>query len=200
MARALRGSKGISPMVSYVLAILIAVIVLSGVALLVNGFYKTILEDEARRELTQVAAQTSSKITEIYSIAKASKASPSNSTAILLADLGVNLPDRVAGKRYQVTLVSANQISSYVSNVTLSGQNVTAVSYPGVAKIVAETTEEPFVLVEHDVPSLDVEIQGRSDVLSNSTLRYYRYNPNGTVVDTILFGDYSLVAQVVSVS
>lgn len=200
MAPAERGAKGISPMVSYVLAILIAVIVLSGVALLVNGFYRTILEDEARRELTQINAQVSSKVTEIYSIAKASKASPSNSTAILLADLRINLPAKVAGKKYQITFVSANQIANYVSNVTLSGQNVSTINYPGTAKIVAETTEEPLVLIESDVPSLGVDIQGRTDNPTNTTLRYYRYNPNGTVIDTILMGDYSLVGQVTTVS
>ncbi len=200
MAPAERGAKGISPMVSYVLAILIAVIVLSGVALLVNGFYRTILEDEARRELTQINAQVSSKVTEIYSITKASKASPSNSTAILLADLRINLPAKVAGKKYQITFVSANQIANYVSNVTLSGQNVSTINYPGTAKIVAETTEEPLVLIESDVPSLGVDIQGRTDNPTNTTLRYYRYNPNGTVIDTILMGDYSLVGQVTTVS
>jgi hypothetical protein len=38
------------------------------------------------------------------------------------------------------------------------------------------------------------------DAPANATLRYYRYNPNGTVIDTILLGDYTLIGQVTAVT
>lgn len=194
------GMKGVSPLISYVLAVLLAVLVISAVAVLVTGFYNTIIQDEVRRELTQVAAQASSKITEIYSISKVSKASPANSSAILIGDLQLNLPAKVASRSYQLTLLSSNQVASILANLTVNGQNVSSTSTPQTGKIVAETTEDPFVSVEYDVPSIDVDMQGRSDSPTNATLRYYRYNPNGTVIDTVLIGDYTLLGQVATVS
>lgn len=194
------GAKGISPLAGYVFAILLAVIVIAGVSALAYSFYRTLLEDEVKRELTQAAAQASSKITEIYSLSKASKASPQNSTAILLADANLNLPATVASKKYQLTLLSANQVASLILNVTVNNQNASTTKLPQTGKIVAETTEDPFVKIDYEIPSIDVDLQGRSDSPTNATLRYYRYNPNGTVIDTILLGDYTLVGQVTIIS
>jgi len=192
--------KGVSPLVSYVLAVLLATVVVTAVVLLVNAFYSIIIQDEIRRELTQVAAQTSSKITEIYSISKVSKASPANSTAVLLAESELNLPSQVVSRNYKVTLLSATQVTSILINLTVSGQNTTSASESQTGKVVAETTEDPIISVEYDVPSIDVDIQGRSENPSNTTLRYYRYNPNGTITDAILIGGYTLVGQVTVVS
>lgn len=193
-------AKGVSPFVGYVLAILLAVIVITGVSALVYSFYRTIIEDEIKRELTQAAAQTSSKITEIYSLSKVSKASPENSSAILLAEAKLNLPTQVASKNYQITLLSANQVINLISTITVNSENTSVVKTPQTGRIVAKTTEDPFLEIEYEIPSIDVDLQGRSDSPANATLRYYRYNPNGTIIDTILLGDLTLLGQVTSVS
>lgn len=190
--------KGASPIVSYVLAILLAVIVISGVAALLGAFYDLIIKDEIRRELTQVVGQTSSKVTEIYSISKASRASPANGTSILLAESQLNLPDQVALRGYRLTLLSASQVASLISNVTIDGENASTTDFPPTGKIVAETIQEPIVEVEYDVPSIDVDMQGWTIDPRNATLRYYRYNPNGTVTDAIVLGESSLIGQIVS--
>lgn len=192
--------KGLSPLLSYVFAVLLAVIVIAGVSVLAYNFYRTLLQDEIKRELTQSAAQTSAKITEIYSISKQSKASPANSTGILLASNQLNLPDKVSTRSYAITLLSANQVASQITNATLDGLNTSLIKTPQTGKIIAQTTEDPFVTVEYDIPSIDVDVQGKSLNPRNATLRYYRYNPNGTVIDSILMGDYSLLGQVSVVS
>jgi hypothetical protein len=192
--------KGVAPMVSYVLAVLVAVVVISGVAVLLNNFYTLLLEDEIKRELTQVSAQTSSKVTEIYSIAKASRSSPGNQSSVLLAESKLNLPDRVALREYKITLLSASQVASLLSNVTLNGGNVSTESTVQVGRIIAETTQDPAVSVEYDVPSIDVDLQGRTLDPQNATMRYYRYNPNGTITDVIVLGDSSLIGQIASMS
>jgi len=192
--------KGVAPLVSYVLAILVAVVVMSGVAVLLNDFYALIIEDEIKRELTQISAQTSSKVTEIYSIAKASRSSPGNQSSVLLAETRLNLPDRVALREYRVVLLSASQVASLLSNVTINGQNVSTDSTSQVGRIVAQTTQDPIVTVEYDVPSIDVDLQGRTTDPRNATMRYYRYNPNGTVVDAIVLGDSTLIGQIASLS
>ena len=192
--------KGVVPLISYVLAVLVAVIVISGVAFLLDDFYSLLIEDEIKRELTQVSAQASYKVTEIYSIAKASRSSPGNQSSILLAEAKLNLPDRVALHEYKITLLSANQVASMLSNVTLNGQNVSTDNAAQVGKIIAETTQDPVVSVEYDLPSVDVDLQGRTIDPKNATMRYYRYNPNGTVTDVIVLGDSSLIGQIASLS
>lgn len=192
--------KGISPLVSYVLAVLLAIVVIAGTTLLAYNIYDTILKDQIRRDLTQVAAQTAQKVTDLYTFAKASKSSPPNSTAVLLADSELNLPGEVADRDYRLVLVSANQVSTLVSNITLNDGNVTNQKSPQTAKIIAGTTEDPFVEIEYDLPLIDIDVQGRTGEPTNATLRYYRYNPNGTVLDTVVLGDAALLVQVTVVS
>lgn len=192
--------KGISPLVSYVLAVLLAIVVIAGTTLLAYNIYDTILKDQIRRDLTQVAAQTAQKVTDLYTFAKASKSSPPNSTAVLLADSELNLPGEVADRDYRLVLVSANQVSTLVSNITLNDGNVTNQKSPQTAKIIAGTTEDPFVEIEYDLPLIDIDVQGRTGEPANATLRYYRYNPNGTVLDTVVLGDAALLVQVTVVS
>lgn len=194
------GTKGISPLVGFVLAILLAVIVVAAVSALVYSFYTTVSQDEIKRELTQAAAQTTSKITELYSLSKQSKATPPNSTGILIASIRLNLPDKVASKGYSVAILSANEVTTLLSNVSFNNQSANLTKTSQTGKVVAQTTEEPAVTVEYDVPSIDVDMQGKSTNPLNATLRYYRYNPNGTLLDTILLGDYTLLGQVTAVS
>lgn len=194
------GKKGISQLISYVFAILLAVIIVAAIAFLAYAFYGTIIKDEAKRELTQVANQVSSKITDTYSLAKASKASPANSTALILADVALNLPEEVAARNYKVTLVTPNEILSFVTNASLNGQNITFTRASQTGKVIAQTTEDPFVTVEFDLPNLEAELQGSTTNPRNATLRYYRYNPNGTIVDALVLGEETLLAQVTVVN
>jgi FlaG/FlaF family flagellin (archaellin) len=190
--------KGASPIISYVLAILLAIIVIAGVASMLGGFYDLIIKDEIRRELTQVVGQTSSKITEIYSISKSSKASPANGTSILLAEMQLNIPDQVSLRNYRLTLLSASQVSSLIYNVTIDGGNTSTTGFPPTGKILAETTQDPTVKVDYDLPSIDVDVQGWTTDPGNATLKYYRYNVNGTVADAIVLGNPSLIVHVLS--
>ena len=196
----MRNLKGISPLISYAFAMLLAIVIVTGVAVLIYNFYQLVLQDQIKRDLTQVAAQTSSKITEIYAISKGSKTSPSNSTAILMSEAALNLPQKVADRGYKLTLLSASQVSILLENVSVEGQNMTTQNLPENGKIVAETTEDPIIEVQYDLPSIDVDLQGSSGEPSNATLRYYRYNPNGTVTDAIVLGDYALLGQVTVLS
>lgn len=192
--------KGSSPLIGHGLSVLLAVVVISGVSILMFNFFNTLQQDQIKRDLTQVAAQVSSEITDLHSIAQSSKVSPSTSSAVLVADSSLKLPEKVAGKSYRVTLVSAGQISVFIDNVTLDGGETESENMPENGKILVSTTEEPRIEVVYDVPSIDADMQGTSGNPSNVTMRYYRYNPNGTILDAILLGDQALIAQVTSVS
>jgi hypothetical protein len=69
-----------------------------------------------------------------------------------------------------------------------------------VGRIIAETTQDPIVSVEYDVPSIDADLQGRTLDPQNATMRYYRYNPNGTITDVIVLGESSLIGQITALS
>lgn len=191
--------KGISSIIGYTLALLISVIVVSGVAVLVLNIQNQVVEDQVRRDLGQVASQTSEQITELYTLTRFSKTSPGSSSSVLLADVSLNLPSKVASKSYKIGLLSASDVLSQIENVTVDGENVTTQNIPPLGKIVAETTEEPFVSVEYDIPSIGIDFQGSVGDPANATLKYYRYNPNGTVVDVIVLGDPDLIGQITQV-
>ena len=192
--------KGISAIIGYTLAVLISVIVISIVSILIFDIQAKIVEDQVKRDLSQVSSQTSEKITDLYTLTRFSKTSPGNSTSILLADVTLNLPSKVASKSYKLKLLSAAEVLSQIENVTMGEENVTTQNSPPLGKIVAQTTEEPFVTVEYDIPSIDIDIQGSVGDPTNASLKYYRYNPNGTVLDVIVLGDPGLLGQVTQVS
>ena len=192
--------KGISSIIGYTLALLISVVVISVITILIFNIQDQIIEDQVRRDLTQVSSQTSEKITDLYTLTRFSKTTPGNSTSILLADVSLNLPSDVADRSYRLKLLSAAQVLSQIENVTMGGENVTTQNNPPLGKIIAETTEEPFVSVEYNIPSIDIDIQGSVGDPNNATLKYYRYNPNGTVLDVIVLGDPQLLGQVTQVN
>lgn len=192
--------KGISPLISYVLATLIAVVIIAAIAALGFNFFDAISEDQIRRDLSQIATQASSRITEIYAVSKASSNSPDNSTAVLLAESQLNLPSQVSTRDYKITLLSPGQVATIVSNVSQGSGNASSQNQPQTGMVVLETTEEPIITVEHPLPSIDVDLQGFSGDPENATLRYYRYNPNGTVIDVIVVGEFSLITQAIGVS
>lgn len=194
------GKKGISQLISYVFAILLSVIIVTAIAFLAYGFYGTIVQDEAKRELTQVANQVSSKIAETYSLAKSSRSSPADSTAVLLTEAELNLPQSVVSRNYKVSLVTPGEILNFVENATLNDEDINFQSASQTGKVIAQTTQDPFVLVEVDLPNMEAELQGSTDNPANATIRYYRYNPNGTVIDAIVLGEDSLIAQVTVVN
>ena len=192
--------KGQANFIEYIFTILLSVVVVIAITLLVYGFYRNLIENEVKQELRQIVIQTSDQIVRLYDVARASKAQPTNYTSLLLSEVDLNLPRQASNKNYDVLLVSSSQLVSIISLVTIDGLNVSNTVSGANAKVVARTNDDPEIEVEYDIPNIDVSVQGKASDGVNATLRYYRYNINGVLYDTIVLGPYDILVRLSGVS
>ncbi|MFH0711160.1 MAG: hypothetical protein V1944_01125 [Candidatus Aenigmatarchaeota archaeon] len=156
-------------------------------------FYNNTIKQQVSASLRQVAVQASDAVSRVYQAAKDIKNSPSNSTSVLLYQLDTPLPKQVSKRNYELILVSSNPIFSTVTNITIDGTPVVSSVTTSGAKVIARTLQDPEMTVEIDIPNIDVQVQGRVLNGVNTSLRYYRYNLNGTIVDSVIIGPYDLL-------
>jgi hypothetical protein len=192
--------KGQSSLIEYILTILFSVIILIAISGIIYAFYNNILKQDISRSLNEINLQTADAISKIYQQGKASTSSPSNSTSILLASVNLNMPTKISGKNYEIDLFPLNSIFATINNVTSQGMNVTMLIQSSGAKIVAKTTEDPKIVVSKDITNIDVNIQGAVINGINSTLKYYRYNFNGTIYDKIILGEQGIIIDITQMS
>jgi hypothetical protein len=192
--------KGQSNLMEYILSIFFSLIVLLAVASIIYSFYNNALKQDITKSLNEVDSEVSSAIYKIYQQGKASSSSPANSTSVLLANVNLNLPSRVTNRNYEVDLISINPLFATVSNVTIGGSNVSTLIQSFGAKIVAKTTDDPKIVVSKDLTNIDAAIQGTFINGINTTLKYYRYNFNGTIYDKIILGEQQIIIDITQMS
>ena len=192
--------KGQSEIIGNVLIVLFGVIILAAISTVAYNLYTNQLKDEIENNLKQIGVEISDNIMRLYERGKSSKYLPGSNESVRLAEIDLKLPSQVSGRNYEIILIEANPIWIQISNVTVGGSTPPSViTVPG-AKVILKTTQDPQVTVEHEIPNIDVPVQGKSSNGLNSTLVYYRYNSTGTTKDKIVFGDYEIIIDIVSVS
>lgn len=192
--------KGQSNLIEYVLTILFSVIILIAISAITYSFYNSVVKQDVSRSLNEINLQIAGAISKIYQQGKASISSPSNSTSILLASVNLNLPTKISGRNYEIDLLPMNPIFATISNVTSQGMNVTILIQSSGARIVAKTTDDPKIVVSKDITNIDVNMQGSVVNGRNSTLKYYRYNFNGTIYDKIVLGGQGIIIDITQMS
>ena len=193
-------SKGQASLIEHTLTIFLALIILISVSALIYSFYSTVSKSSIEASLREVCLQTADGIVKLYENARSSDYQPSNSSSILLGEINLNLPSHVSRKNYVVYLISPNPIWVNVNNLTMDGQNISGITETSAAKVVAKTTQEPFVTVEHEIPNIGIALQGETENDEDDELRYFRYNFNGTVYDKIVLGSYDILIDITSIS
>ena len=186
--------------IEYILTVLFSVFVIASIIALVYSFYSTALRIEIREELKQLAVQTGDQIVKLYEIAKLSKATPSNYSSVLISEIDLKLPTDVSKRNYQLLLVSASPVWSSISTFYVNSKNATVIEETSGAKIIVQTIQSPIITVEQDIPNIDVAVMGVSKNGKDSKLRYYRYNINGNIYDTIVLGNSTMLITISSVS
>lgn len=186
--------------IEYILTVLFGVFVMASIIALVYSFYSTALRIEIREELKQLAVQTGDQIVKLYEIAKLSKATPSNYSSVLISEIDLKLPTDVSKRNYQLLLVSASPVWSSISTFYVNSKNATVIEETSGAKIIVQTIQSPIITVEQDIPNIDVAVMGVSKNGKDSKLRYYRYNINGNIYDTIVLGNSTMLITISSVS
>jgi hypothetical protein len=168
---------------------------------LIYGYYDRVSESNIKISLKQIAIQTAHAITKLYYLGKESGVVPDNSTSIIIKDMDLNYPDKVSGKNFEVELISSPGIWNIVTDLTIDNENITIrKETTSSSKIIAKTTQRPFLTYEHDFPNLPVILQGKFRSGENDTLRFFRYNYNGVVNDTIILGEPNIIIGITSIS
>jgi len=186
--------KGQSQIIEYFFTVLFSFVLLASIVLIVYTFYTNTIKTQVLGSLRQVAVQVSDSVSRVYQTAKDIKNSPSNSTSLLLYKIDVSLPN------YEVLLVSSNPLFSTVTNITVDNKSIATLVIGSGAKVIARTVQDPIQTVELDIPNVDVQVQGRILNGVNGTLKYFRYNLNGTQVDTVVIGPSDLIINPSTVS
>lgn len=190
--------KGISTIAQYIVSIAIGMIVLIGFIFLIQFYYSTVIENEIRESLNQIAIHTSDAIIRLQSEAKDSKALPEKNSAILISEIDLKLPEKVANKNYEILLVSPSPIFSTVTSIFIDGKEVFPVEGRPLPKLILKTREEPIIKVERVLPLLDVIVQGKAE--RSTKLTYWRVNINDTIEDWIILGDQKIFIDINSIS
>ena len=189
-------SKGISPLISYILTILFSILFLGSIAALVFTFYQISLRNVLREGLRQVAVQTSDGVIRLYENSRVINTRPSNFTSLILGQIELELPAEISKRNYEVLLVSSNPLWSQLTNLTIGNSPIASITSAGGAKIIARSTQDPLVSVELDVPNFEPIVQGRSQNGIMATLKYFRYNLNGTTIDAIILGQSDIITKI----
>ena len=168
---------------------------------LIYGYYDQVLKSNIRASLKQITIQTALSITKLYNLGKESDATPENSSSIIISDIDLNYPNKISGKNFEVELTSSPGMWNIITSMTISGENMTIrkESTSG-AKIIAKTTQRPFVSYEYDVPNVPITLQGKFRSGENDNLRLVRYNYNGLVNDTIVLGEPDIIIGITSIT
>jgi len=126
---------------------------------------------------------------------------PKNSSSIVISSISLNYPDKVSGKDFEIELISSPGVWNLITNMTIDGKDVIVkkVTSSG-SKIIAKTTQSPFVIYEYEVPNIPVILQGKFVSRENDSLSLVRYNYNGFIEDRIILGEENIIIGVMNVS
>lgn len=191
--------KGQANLIEYVLTILFSSMIIISIVTVISTFSSNAIRSEATEGMKQVAIIISNEVVKAYNIAKNSNNQPNNSTSTLLYEVDLKLPNQISKRSYQAILVTENPVWSSIKSITINNKSVNIVTSSPGAKVIIKTTQDPFLTFEYDIPNVDVTVQGKCDSGINSTLRYYRYNLNGTIYDTVLLGNYGILTRINSI-
>jgi hypothetical protein len=191
--------KGQAQLIQYVLTILFSVLVLVSVSSLFYSFYMNSIKSDIRESLNQLAVQTSNAIVTVYSDAKNTNYSPTNYTSIMIKEVNMNYPSSVSNRNYEISLVASSQLWVSIKTATIGGRNITIIPETSGTKVVARTVQDPKITVEYDVPNVDVAVTGTCRNGETPSLKYYRYNINGTTYDLIVLSEAGILAQITGV-
>jgi len=186
--------------IEYIFTVLFSVFVIAAIIALVYSFYYASIRSEIQEELKQMAVQAADNVVKLYETAQSSEAVPSNYTSVMISEVDLRLPDSVSKRNYQMLLASSNTLWSSISSFEIGGQNATGIEETGGAKIVVQTLQSPIITVEQDIPNIDIAVMGKSENGQDSKLRYYRHNVNGTIYDTIVLGNSTMLVAMTSTS
>lgn len=192
--------KGVSNFITYTITILLGFVIVTAFSLIIYGYYSQISKSNIERSLEQVCIQTIISIINLYNQGKILEFTPEINSSIILSEIELNYPVKVSDRNFEVELVSSPGVWNIISNLTIDGATAQIrKEINSGAKIIARTTQRPFVSHEYEVPNIAIVLQGKFKSGENDTLRLIRYNYNGNIEDVIILGKSDLIIGISSV-
>ena len=110
-------------------------------------------------------------------------------------------PEKISGKNYEILFVSSpgiwTQIKIFqIDNVTITPKKEIISG----SKVLVRTTQKPIVTYNLPIPNIPIYLEGGYRSGENATLRYVRYNYNGSINDTIILGESSIILSITKVN
>jgi hypothetical protein len=112
----------------------------------------------------------------------------------------LNYPEKISGRNFEVELVSSPGIWNVITNLII-GDKIGTINKEAASgsKIIAKTTQKPFITYEYDVPNIPIKLQGKFKSGVNDTLKLVRYNYNGTIENVIILGESNIVISITGI-
>ncbi len=192
--------KGVSKFIGYTFIILFGFAMLAFFTTMIYRYYDNVLKANISAGLRQIAIETTAQITKVYEMGKNTEFNPANSSTLVIADINLKYPEKISGKNYEILLVSSpgiwTQLKSFqIDNVTVTPKREIISG----SKVLVRTTQKPVVSDELHIPNIPISIQGGYRSGENATLKYVRYNYNGSINDTIVLGESSIILGITKV-
>jgi len=193
--------KGIYQFISYAITILLGFSILIFLSVVVYRYYDDILKNTIKAELKQICIQTTNNIIKLHNLAKEVDVIPENSASAVISSIDLNYPNKVEGKNFEVELLSSPGIWNSITNITIEGRKVFIVKETGsYSKVIVQTTQNPIIVYEYDVPNTPIALQGKFRSGENDTLKLIRSNYNGVIEDRIILGESELIVGITKIS
>lgn len=192
--------KALSPILSHTIFIALSVVVLLMISSMVFYLYSESVKYTIRAQLMVINQQIADEIIKLYKTAKESSLRPSANSSVLIERSELYLPLKVSNRKYTITLHEASSAWVYLTQVQISGANVSTREERPSPEVVTRT-ETPFVEASTKISNLEIELQGSVDGDRQPiVLEYYRYNFENNILDKVTIGQPNILISVEGIS
>jgi hypothetical protein len=152
----------------------------------VRTIYQRIEALKIEEELELILQKTASSIIRFNELGEQNPLKPKPNETITLGVYNLALPERAAGKNYELYVISRSDLWANIRNFTSDELLSYDAEVPS-AVLVARALE---VEARLGLPNLKAELQGMYRSGDLPYLRYYRYDLDGRVYDGIVLSSY----------
>ncbi|MBI4017343.1 MAG: hypothetical protein HY366_00145 [Candidatus Aenigmarchaeota archaeon] len=180
-------NKGVSLYVSHMLALALLLAAFGFVSIGITNYYKGVSEKGQEAQALVVSQLLAENIVKLEYLYKNSVAGLStNGTNITLAELVLDVPQKISGKPYVVTL-TGHQDFWIINNVTVSGENKTILqeSRPQ-AQVTITTDGPPSITFSYNIYNVVAALEGSAQRTDRIKLTYMRELVSGVTTDRVV--------------
>jgi len=177
----LGGKKGLSVFVSHIIAIAILFVVMIIISFQMYSYYFNLKENIQRSQATIVSQRIADVVFGLYTAYKDSDYTPEVGENLTLSEIYINLPEKIAGNNYEVSLQQHGDFWVDVNASESSYHNERPYT-----SVKIETMGKPQKVYNYPIYNIvPVEVSGSVRKATKIKISYIRANENGEIKDYI---------------